>query len=396
MKFLLIYPSPGILGGIETLIGRMSRWLLNQGHQVTILTRLDQNWKDVLPKEARCIALGDRFGGFKYHFHVSRLFKELDIPAPDVIKSFDIKSSWIACQIATRLDNGCKVIAGIYNPNIFTAEFPPSSLAFWRINGLYLKNFLRCIPTNARLFCDVSQIEELQATHRQEGLLWPLPIDTRHFLPATRKAKWGKIVSVGRLSPMKEYNLYMIDVVKELIRRGHNVTWSVYGEGPYEAEMRQRIKHEGLESVIFLEGTVPYERFWQVLQDAFVFVGMGTAILEAALFRVPNVVACGYERQGLTFGPSHRLPPGSIGQLSINPPRLKVVDEIERILGFNAAEYDAEQEAVCQHVQVHTMEQSMTRFSELVRQADPIKRREPSLYLANYPLYLVNRAFRHP
>ena len=195
---------------------------------------------------------------------------------------------------------------------------------------------------------------------------------------------------------MKEYNLYMIDVVKELIRRGHDVTWSVYGEGPYEAEMRQRIKQEGLESVISLEGTVPYERFWQVLQDAYVFVGMGTAILEAALFGVPNVGAIGYERQGLTFGPSHRLPSGSIGQLSVNPPRLKVVDEIERILKFNSTEYDAEQDAVCRHVQVHTMEQSMTRFLELVRQADPIKRRQPTLYLANYPLYLVNRALQHP
>jgi glycosyltransferase involved in cell wall biosynthesis len=396
MNFLLVYPSPGILGGIETLMGRMSRWLLNQGHQVTILTSSDQNWRDVLPKEARCVALGARFGGLKYRFHAARILKELGVPEPDVIKSFNVKSAWIACQIATCVNNGCKVIAGIYNPNVFTVECPPSSLAFWRVEGLFLKNFLNCIPRNARLFCDVSQIEELENTHQQDGLLWPLPIDTQHFVPATRKPKWGKIVSVGRLSPMKEYNLYMIDVVKELIRRGHNVTWSVYGEGPYEPEMRQQIKQQGLESVISLEGTVPYERFWQVLQDAYVFVGMGTAILEAALFGVPNVGAVGYERQGLTFGPSHRLPSGSIGQLSVNPPRLKVADEIERILGFNDAEYEAEQEAVRRHVEVHTMEQSMTRFLELVRKADPVKRRGPWLYLANYPLHLVDRAFRHP
>jgi hypothetical protein len=396
MNFLLVYPSPGILGGIETLMGRMSRWLLEQGHQVTILTSSDEHWRDVVPKEARCLALGEKFGGLKYHFHAGRLLKELGVPAPDVIKSFNVKSAWIASQIATRINNGCKVIAGIYNPNVFTVECPPSSLAFWRRDGLYLRNFLNNIPTNARLFCDVSQIEELQATHQQEGLLWPLPIDTRHFLPATRKAKWGKIVSVGRVSPMKEYNLYMIDVVKELIRRGRNVTWSVYGEGPYEPEMRRRIKQEGLESVISMEGTVPYERFWQVLQDACVFVGMGTSILEASLFRVPNVVACGYDREGVTYGPLHRLPQGSIGQLTTCPPRLKVVDEIERILGFNDAEYAAEQEAVYRHVQVHTMEQSMTRFLELVREADPIKLLKPTLYLANYPLYLINRAFRHP
>jgi hypothetical protein len=396
MNFLLIHPSPGILGGIETLMGRMSRWLLDHDHQVTILTNSDEKWREVVPKEARFVALGDRFGALKYHFHTRKLLKELDIPAPDVIKSFNIKSAWVAAQIATCFNNGCKVIAGNYNPNVFTVECPANSLAFWRMNGLYLRNFLNYIPRNARLFCEVAQIEELQKTHQQEGLLWPLPIDTRHFAPARRQPKAGKIVSVGRISPMKEYNLYMIDVIKELIRRGHDVTWSVYGEGPYEPEVRRRIKEEGLESVISLEGTVPYERYLQVLQDASVFVGMGTSIFEASLFRVPNVVACAYDRQGVTYGPIYRLPQGSLGQSNASPPRFKVVDEIERILELSPAAYEAEQEAVYHHVQVHTMEQSMTRFLELVRQADRIKRREPAFYLASYPLHLVDRAFTRP
>ena len=73
----------------------------------------------------------------------------------------------------------------------FTTEFPPGLLAFWRINGLYLKNFLKCIPTNARLFCDVSQIEELQNTHRQEGLLWPLPVGHPSFSPRHAQGQNG-------------------------------------------------------------------------------------------------------------------------------------------------------------------------------------------------------------
>ncbi len=45
------------------------------------------------------------------------------------------------------------------------------------------------------------------------------------------------------------------------------------------------LKEEGLQAVISVEGTVPYPWFWQALSDAYIFVGMGTALLEAALFR---------------------------------------------------------------------------------------------------------------
>jgi Glycosyl transferases group 1 len=396
MHFLFIYSSPGILGGIETLIGRMARWLVNDGHQVTVLTASNQNWANLLPKGTRCIALGERFGELKYYFHAGKLLKSLGIPPADVIKSFDLKSSWVACQLARLAVNDCKVIAGIYNPNVFRWEYAPNSLAPWSLEKLYLENFLECIPPNARFFCDVGQIEELQDIHHQKGVLWPIPIDTKQFYPGSRKAKWGKIVSVGRLSPMKEYNLYMVEVVKKLMKRGRNVSWSVYGEGQYRTEMHECIERHGLERVISMEGTVPYERFWQVLEDACIFVGMGTAILEAALFRVPNVVAVAYDREGLTYGPIYRLPRGSIGELSTSPPRLKVVDEIERILHLQPSEYEAEQEAVYSHVQIHAVEASMRQFLGLVQQVDPLEKKNLTSHLANYPLYAVRRLLRIP
>lgn len=394
MHLLFIYSSPGILGGIETLIGRMCRWLVGKGHQVTLITASNEHWANLLPKETRCFVLGERFGELKYYFHAGKLLKTLGIPTPDVIKSFDLKSSWVACQLARLAGSNCKVIAGIYNPNVFRWEYAPDSIAPWSVESLYLGNFLRGIPVSARFFCDVGQIEELEGIHQQKGMLWPIPIDTKQFLPGIRKPKWGKLVSVGRLSPMKEYNLYMIEVVKQLRDRGYPVSWSVYGEGKYEAEMRESIRKHRLENVISLEGTVPYERFWHVLEDACVFIGMGTATLEAALFKVPNVVAVAYEREGLTYGPSYRLPRGSIGEVSTSLPSLKVVDEIERILRMQPFEYAAEQEAVYEHVQAHEMEESMRQFLNLVQQAAPTERKNLSHHLVNYPLYLMQRLLK--
>ncbi|MDD5141087.1 MAG: glycosyltransferase family 4 protein [Verrucomicrobiales bacterium] len=393
MDFLFIYSSPGVLGGIETLIVRMSRWLVKNQHRVTLLVESPEHWAHLLPEEVKCVALGKRFPELYYYFHAKRLWQSLNLPNPDVIKSFDIGSSWIACQLAAITGSNSKVLAGIYNPYVFKWYYATESLHFWDPKKLYVNNFLENIPANARLFCGVDQIEELEEVHRRQGVLWPIPIDTREFDAATRKPKWGKIVSVGRLSPMKEYNLYMIEVVKELTDRGHDVSWMVYGTGEYEAPMREAIKKHGLERAITLAGAVPYKCFWQVLEDAYVFVGMGTANLEASLFKVPNVTAVAYDRDGLTWGPVHRLPQGSLGHVSSSPPTLKVVDEIERILRLDPSDYAAEQESVYNHVQVHSIGASMERFIELVREATPIKQKK-SLYCANYLFWFLRRALK--
>ena len=393
MHFVLIYCSGSQLGGMQTLAVRMSRWLINNGHEVTLIIRSGEQWAHLLPKNARCIALGDHFNELAYYFHARSFWKSLNLPEPDVIKSFDLRSSWIACLLATLMNKKCKVIAGEYCPSAFKWYYGPESIRFWHGERLYLQNYLNCIPDSAKIFCGVDQIEELEEVHHQKGVLWPTPIDTAQFASASRNARWGKLVSVGRLEPMKEYNLYMIDVVKNLIDKGYNVTWSVYGGGRYETEMRDRIKQHHLERVIFLEGPIPYEQFWRVLQDAHVFIGMGTAILEAALFKVPNLFALPYDRKGLTYGPIYRLPVGSNGQTS-NAPTLTMVAEIERLLRLNPAEYHAEEELVYNHVQIHQMDASMRHFLQLVQATRPAIAQGRLHYLANYPLWLVKQAMK--
>jgi glycosyltransferase involved in cell wall biosynthesis len=391
MQVLLIYPAPGILGGIETLLARMSRWLVNHGHQVCLLVERGDNWVETLPKEARCIVLGDRFRELYFYFHARQLWHSLRLAKPDVIKSFHLGSSFIATQLAGIIGNDCKVIAGLYGSFFFNWYHRPATMRPWSDRRLYLANYLRCIPPNARLVCGVDQIEDLEQVHGQKSVLWPTPIDTAVFESATRKPRRGKIVSVGRMDVMKQYNLYMVDVVKELLRRGHEVSWTVYGTGDYEPALRKRVAEEGLQGVISLEGTVPYTRFWQALSDAYVFVGMGTAVLEAALFRVPNVVALAYDRQGLTYGPTYVAPPGSMTPALTHPPTLKVVDEIDRIMRLNPEAYRAEEDLVRQQVQPHQIDASMERFLQLVGEAG-VARQSRFLQLTNYALWLVRRA----
>lgn len=388
MDFLFVYPGYGVLGGIETLLARMSRWLTEQGHQVTVLTEFPHNLAELLPEGAQCVALGDRFREMYYYLEAGRIRRSFELGSPDVIVSFDLKSSWIACQLANMVGTHCKVIAGVFNPHVFKEEYAQDTLAFWKVETLHLKNFLKHVPPSARVFCWPEDLSEFADVHQQSGLVWPLPIDVARFVPSARDPVWGKFVSVGRLSVMKEYNLYMIDIVDELRKRGHDVTWVVYGTGRYEAEMRQRIAQKGLEKVIQLKGQIPYEEFWQAISDAYAFVGMGTAILEASFVGVPNVVATPFDREGVTNGPLYRYPKSSTWPATVPEPKLLVADELERLLKLTSAEYQAEQNAVREHVRDHDIDVAMRRFLSIVQEAEFFERR-PSLYFKNYPLYLV-------
>jgi hypothetical protein len=70
-----------------------------------------------------------------------------------------------------------------------------------------------------------------------------------------------------------------------------------------------------------------------------------------------------------------------------------VVDEIERILRLSPEEYQEEAERVGSHVEIHEMEKSMNFFLQVVQDAEPVRYRR-SLFLANYPLWLVRRAVK--
>jgi glycosyltransferase involved in cell wall biosynthesis len=386
MHFVFLYPSPGILGGLETQIVRMSHWLVAHGHRVTVITGSDRHWGAMLPEGTRCVALGARYWRLNNYFSARRIWRSLDLPKPDVIKSlsWELQSPWFAHQLA--LITGARAVAGYYMPRQFLRAQPRDQ---------YLRSFLRNTPAAGRVFMSPEQIEELQEAHGEGGELWLLPVDSRQFVPAVRRPERGRLVSIGRLDDMKGYNFYMIDVVAELLRRGHQVTWTVHGTGPFEAGMRERIRARGLEEVITLTGAMPYAECRQALARAHVFVGMGTTIIEASLFGVPNVLALAYDREGLTYGPIHRVPLGSVGDIRTDPPVLHVVDEVERILVLDDADYEAEAERVRAYAQPYESDASMRRFLEIVEAAPRPQRLWPCI--ENYlraPMRLTTRLWR--
>ena len=369
MHFLFISSVLGpTTGGTETLIARMSKWLLNNGHQVTLLATNVRESRDLFHKELRIIEVGDGLFEYCYYHKARRLCADLQVGKPDVIKVFDLTSAWIATVLSTQMRPEPKVVFGNYIPYLIPKSRNPIKD---HTAKLKLLNLRRGFADNSIVCMTEEQITEFRRYYGQQRkpIFWPLPVEDPSQNGITRAPKWGRIVSVGRLEPMKEYNLYMIDVVASLRKKGLPVTWSVYGDGVLSDAMKSRISALGLGDAIELKGRIPYSRFAEALQDAYLFVGMGTAIIEAALCGVPGPVALAYEKTGLTYGPLYRFAFGNAGELSDAPPNTTIETEIERMLRLPSQAYEEEVNRTRDYARRYEMNATMERFLEIAGKA---------------------------
>jgi len=393
MKCLFIATVLGpSIGGTEVLIARMAKWLIQRGHAVTLIATDVSGFRELFSPELHVVELGDSLFDLCFLHKGRKMWRDLGLAPPDLIKTFDLTASWIACVVSMHQEPPPKVLFCNYVPYIIPRG---RSLFRERTRRLMLSN-LMCSHLDQSILCmsheHISDFRKRYGTHR-EIKFWPLPMEDPSLNAPPRRPKWGHIVSVGRLDAMKEYNLYMIDVVANLRQRGLKVTWSVYGEGPLQNEMKSRIRQLGLGDVIILKGKIANSLIADAFHDAYMFVGMGNAVIEAALCGVPSIVALAYEKTDITYGPLYHFAFGNVGERMTQPPTSTVEAEVERVLRLGRTEYAEEVCRTRQYATGYEMNATMDRFLELAEAASPPS---PS-YLRLYWYYchnLINRWLR--
>jgi glycosyltransferase involved in cell wall biosynthesis len=178
------------------------------------------------------------------------------------------------------------------------------------------------------------------------GTVFPIPVHAEPFLRVQHTPEKGRIVSVGRLSPMKEYNLHMPYVIANLRNMGFEVNWHVYGDGEFEKDMRTIVENFGLSSHVIFEGVVNYSRLPSVFRSAHFFVGMGTAALEASIVGVPGVYALPFDTDGASCGTICESDIGNFDCSDEMPTDKNITEELVRLLELNESEYISECEKV--------------------------------------------------
>jgi glycosyltransferase involved in cell wall biosynthesis len=193
------------------------------------------------------------------------------------------------------------------------------------------------------------------------------------FKNCRRQPRRGKIVSVGRLVHWKTYNLYMIPIVRRLADKGFPVHWDVYGDGEARGDMEKLIQKHGLETQITLHGTLDYQHLGEALEDAWVFVGSGTAIIEAGFCRVPSIMGIGDDKTSKCYGYLYDVPLGCLSESLDEPPDIDVAQLIENLFLLEDTEYHQEMEKTWQYVQPFEQGQVYKEFLQSLEMAAPAR-----------------------
>lgn len=111
-----------------------------------------------------------------------------------------------------------------------------------------------------------------------------------------------KIVSVGNLVGFKKYNEHIIKLLPSLRIDFPLVKYEIYGDGPERNKLSALADSLDLFDNVTFHGSIPYHEFRNVTSTASVFVGSGTAILEAAVLGIPSIVGIESIADPVTYG----------------------------------------------------------------------------------------------
>ena len=166
---------------------------------------------------------------------------------------------------------------------------------------------------------------------------WPihkLTLDRFDLNWHPRQSDELKIVSIGRIVKLKPYNFGALDVVESLLARDIPVKWHIWGHGDESEMLQKSIFDRDLSSYVIFHGELPYSQFRQIVLNCDLFVGMGTAALEAASGGVPTVVALAWSRLG-TYGFLDQCPADSIGEHYAGTEERNLIDVVSAYSSYS-------------------------------------------------------------
>lgn len=192
-----------------------------------------------------------------------------------------------------------RVTAGVYHQNEF----------MFRDHALFSRRMLRLFrqlpPENLLFFNDLTRSNYARfhdAPGYDRALVAPIGIAVPATPPPTDRRPGRLIVSVGNLERFKTYNRHVIALLPELRTRFPTIRYDVYGSGDQHDPLLAQARALRVDDLVTFHGSLPYEELGRVWAAADLFVGSGTALIEAAAAGVPALIGIESLEQPSTYG----------------------------------------------------------------------------------------------
>jgi len=372
------------LGGIETLIVRSANYFSSCGLSVVIFARPGELEAELLPDievihiDKYCEIWGQEF---------DKIWgREVDKNKEALILAFDPLTFMVAKRLQRRLffryGRKSRLHAGIFHPR--TLSWPSHSrLVRWLDQVVF-----KLAQDNEFYFMSdavKSSSEKIVRTVAARKIIRiPMTYSAATKTRIDINSSKLDIVSVGRLVEFKSYNRYIPSIVAALLNEGVDVTWTVWGDGEDFDRIKKLVEHYNLENRIHLMGVLPYSKFSSVVSNADLFIGMGTAALEAAGMGIPTI-CCVDQREDACYGFLNQAPLDTIGEHVPGFNYRRIGDEI---LAFSAMSA-TERSSIGQYCRSAALDRSgSASFNELL--AAPSG---PNLSISEKLIYLLSAPF---
>lgn len=226
-------------------------------------------------------------------------------------------------------------------------------------------------PRASSYFMNVAARDAHQAFWKTDLSDYPvltLPLASPSEMWAPSDGPGLRVVSVGRLVPFKGYNRAAPEVVRSLRDAGIDISWDIWGDGPDRELIEVEIRRTGVGQRLRLRGVLPYEEFDRTVAGYDLFVGMGTALLEAGRIGMPAITAVEATTHE-TYGFLHQTPLDSVGDRVADAPTRSLQDVIRAFARLSPNEVEAVGKA-CR-------ESALERSSSVAQVADAMENAEP-------------------
>ncbi|WP_052748937.1 glycosyltransferase family protein [Arsukibacterium ikkense] len=342
------------MGGVETFFMRMAKQRASEGKRTLIILLSNEGKCDSgLLAEARQYAtvlfLKDLtyLPGFLVQFIPFHLSLLLPLKAGIQTQLRAISHVHVSCGICAFFYTH---LSRFMSPDVkFTLGLYHSLEFCWgaeRLPYFERKNrelFFDKVDKKSIIFFNESMVpfyQKFSGQSFQDVNLFPLGVIDKvaPYIPAfCAENKVLRLVSVGRLVAFKTYNLHMIDVVANLRDRGIPLIYDIYGDGPMQQDMQRKINDYGLASAVTLKGRLNYSCFSEVVSSYDIFIGSGTAIVQAAGLGVSAIVGIENAEAAETYGFLADLPGFSYNEDGLYDKR-PIIDVIEKFYSLGDQE----------------------------------------------------------